>query len=267
MITIGRAFQIHGNIVALILLLTFGHVLRVTDIFVVGDSSVLVLLQVEVVVHRMKVVSVSAVTGEDASVIIGCPLIGVIATPIEVIEVEPECHTLVHIGREISLETVLTDNLIACFIVSKVGIRDIAIGEIHLTGSLEEETRIRLQEKLRIRTIVALTEQSGESGRAQVAQMVVMPVVAFSEVIQILIVQCNGIHGDAADVSQRLIDVPHVEFRRQALYLYAVITKRVELTARVHLITKLIHIGSGIQSALGKKRKGADERQQQNHRE
>ena len=84
--------------------------------------------------------------------------------------------------------------------------------------------------------------------------MVVMTVNTFGEVIQILIVQCDGIHGDVADISQCLVNAPHEEFGCQTLYLHAVIAKRVELTARVHLITILIHIGCGIQSALGKKR-------------
>ena len=108
----------------------------------------------------MKFIAVSAIAGKDATIEISCTLIAVVTSPIQVVEVKSESHALIYIGREIRLEAIFTSDLITSFIVSDIGIRNVAVGEIHLTGTLEEKACIRLEKQRCFCAIVAFSEKT-----------------------------------------------------------------------------------------------------------
>ena len=217
-----------------------GHLLGAGDVAVVGDTAVFVHLQEVVVVHGLHLVLLANVAGKEAGVEVGGGLVGVVATAVEVVNVEAESQALVGIDREVGFEALFAVHLAAGLVVGQVGVGNVAVGEVHLVGA-QPEAGERLQEEGYVVACGALVEVARLPGRAQVSQVVVVSFHAFHEV-GVLEVEVGRVGGYDGAFAQRLAQLPHVEFGGQAFNVGAV-GQAVGLCRRVNGVPVLVSLG------------------------
>ena len=70
----------------------------------------------------------------------GCRLIGVVASSVQVVDVEAKGQPFVGIYREIGLETFFTVLLAACLVIGQIGERNVTVGKLEVARA-EIETR------------------------------------------------------------------------------------------------------------------------------
>ena len=148
-------------------------------------------------------------------------LVGIIAAPIQIVNVESHSQTLVDVDGEIRLEAILTVNFATRLVVGQVGERDIAVGEEQVTG-LYVKAGQGGNEDCRVFIVVPLKENARLTGRAEVTQIVVVPLHAFHQIC-VLEVQAGCIRRNKCPLAQFTANFPHVEFRRQALDIHSAV--------------------------------------------
>ena len=197
------------------------HFIGTGDVVVVGDTAVLVHFEEIVIVGGMHLVFLADIASKHACVEVRGGLVGIIAAPVKVVDVEADGQPLVDVDGEVGLEAILTVDFATRLIVGQVGERYVAVGEEQVTG-LYVKTGQGSNEDCRIFIVVPLEENARLTGRAEVAQVVVVPLHTFHQ-ISVLEVQTGCIRRNKCPLAQFTANFPHVEFRRQALDIHSAV--------------------------------------------
>ena len=260
-IAVGSLLQMSGNILASTYVI---HFFRTSDIAVVRDAAVLVHLEKVVVVGGMHLILLADIAGKDTRIEMRSGLIGIIATPVQIINIEPHGQPLVDIDREIRLETVLAIDLAARLIIRQIGIRHVAVGKKQLVRP-HIEAGEGGDEHRGLVISATLQEDAGQARSTQVAQVVV---VSFHPLAQvgILEIETGGISRDDGPLAQGLVQPPHIELRGKALDVDGTVFQVVRLQGRVYLVAILVTHGASlphrVHGHLGVTREGTGEGRQ-----
>lgn len=112
--------QEHGYLVVGIVLT---RLLRMEDVFVIGDAAALRILLVVVVVESVQLILVSEVGGIDGGIEVAHALVLEISTRIEILQVETKAETLIDIGGKTGIKEVFAVGLVTTCAVAQVGDR------------------------------------------------------------------------------------------------------------------------------------------------
>lgn len=138
LVTVGTLFQFDRNSGGLVLFLSSGHVFGTGDVLVVCNTAVLVHLQEKVVVDCLYLVFLADIATEQTCIEVRGGLVLVITASVQIVDVKAKCQLLVDVDGEVGLEAFFTVHFAAGFVVGKIGVRHVAVGEKHLVGTCEK---------------------------------------------------------------------------------------------------------------------------------
>ena len=138
LVTVGTLFQFDRDSGGLVLFLSSGHVFGTGDVLVVCNTAVLVHLQEKVVVDCLYLIFLADIATEQTCIEVRGGLVLVITASVQIVDVKAKCQLLVDVDGEVGLEAFFTVHFAAGFVVGKIGVRHVAVGEKHLVGTCEK---------------------------------------------------------------------------------------------------------------------------------
>ena len=220
--------------------------LRVGDVLVALDTTVLCHLHVLPRRHRVHVVVFAEVVAEDGASELGVVLVHVVAATIEVVNLEADGRDLVDVRGEVGTEAVLTVLARAASVVLQVGEGRLGVGEEE-AGGCGVEVVVGLGEE-EVGGYFAVEVVACETRRAEVAEDVVLTIESLGEVPVLEEVGQGVVVFLGEDGAQTLIDAPLVELRGHgAVHLRGVASPGAALlSALVVDVVVVVAVGKGI---------------------
>ena len=190
--------------------------LRMGDIRVVGDTSILRHLLMVGGKEQVSLIALTEITSPHGVVEVGRVLRVVVATPVEVVKLETEAPSLARIDSEESPKVVLTIDAVSRRVVVQQGDRRQGGSKVEILG-LHEEVVVRIHEE-EVRLLPAVDEDTRLPWRPEVAQRVILPILPRSE-DGVHIHKGEGIGHGRRPVAKPLVHRPHLQSARHHLVL------------------------------------------------
>ena len=215
----------HSGYLALNKLVVEG--LGMSDIVVIGDSTILSHLLMIHREHGMHLIAVAVVGTEQGGSEMRRTLVGIISAGIGVVDVETKSETLVGIGGKQYVYMVLSIEFVAAVVVCYIGDRRKRVGEQNFIGLLHH-MRIRLHEQELTRERL-VDSYSAQSRSVVITRGVIFPILASIEYgVHKEMGHSVGQRGD--DVAKFAVYLPHSQSFGYFLVARGVVVMLVEIT-------------------------------------
>ena len=194
---------------------TLGEELRMLDVVIIGDTSVLRHLLVIGAEEEVRLVAVAQIRSPHRIFEVRRALCIVVAATVFVVESESATQLLVGIHRKDCLEVILTIGSVTAAIQCDVGDRRVGVGEVEVTHRGNDVVVWLGEDEVALR-VASVDEDAVDAGGTHIAQGVVLSAQSFGE--GSVLVHClHGVHHGSPGISKSLIHSPYPDALRNLL--------------------------------------------------
>ena len=194
---------------------TLGEKLRMLDVVIIGNTSVLRHLLVVGAEKEVRLIAVAQIRSPHRIFEVRRALCIVVAATVFVVESESATQLLVGIHRKDCLEVILTVGSVTAAIQRDVGDRRVGVGEVEVAHGGDDIIVWFREHKVALR-IAAVDEDTVDAGGTHVAQGVVLSAQSFRE--GGILVHClHGVDHSSPGISKSLIHSPYPDSLRNFL--------------------------------------------------
>ena len=176
-VPVPRLGECHGNVLRTV---SLREALRVLDVSVVLDASVLAHLHVVDVDVGVRIVAFAAIVSVHRASELAVGLVVVVSASEEVVQLEPDAGDFVDVRGKVGSHSVLSVVAGTALVICQVGDGTQCVGEAEVLQGIAEVAEGLEEENIAV--LLAVQEYAVQAWSTQIAQEVVLSRVAFREV-------------------------------------------------------------------------------------